>query len=69
MEAAESKVEQSELDTGSEGMWLSLDAILESMGKTCHEQTVASDLTVIDGNIEHVSWVLLILSEVAAPGN
>ena len=27
MEAAESKVEQSELDTGSEGMWLSLDAI------------------------------------------
>ena len=43
MEAAESKVEQSELDTGSEGMWLSLDAILESMGKTCHEQTVDSD--------------------------
>ena len=27
MEAAESKVEQSELDTGSEGMWLSLDTI------------------------------------------
>ena len=42
---------------------------LESMGKTCHEQTVASDLTVINGNIEHVSWVLLVLSEVAAPGN
>ena len=42
---------------------------LEYMGKTCHEQTVASDFTVIDGNIEHVSWVLLILSEVAAPGN
>ena len=27
MKTAESKVEQSELDTGSEGMWLSLDAI------------------------------------------
>ena len=27
MEAAESIVEQSELATGSEGMWLSLDAI------------------------------------------
>ena len=27
MKTAESKVEQSELDTGSEGMWLSLDTI------------------------------------------
>ena len=43
MKTAENKVEQSELDWVSEGMWLSLDAILESMGKTCHEQTVDSD--------------------------
>ena len=42
MEAAESKVEQSELDTGSEGMWLSLDLIWSRV-KTCHEQTVTSD--------------------------
>ena len=43
METAENKVEQSELDRGSEGMWLSLDAIWSLWVKTCHEQPVTSD--------------------------
>ena len=39
----ESHEKQSELDRGSEGMWLSLDAIWSLWVKTCHEQSVTSD--------------------------
>ena len=43
METAENKVEQSELDRGSEGMWLSLNAIWSLWVKTCHELSLTSD--------------------------